>query len=339
MLVVFFVLLFAGCVGQQVKTDMPPFTPVALEEENAALKVDNFLVIMDTSGSMNELYRDISKFDLEKEVITRMNQTIAGIDVQGALRAFGQGQDTTLLYGLTEYSASGLEAGLDKATHADGNTPLYAAVNAAENDLQSASGNIALILFSDAKKVDKASALASVNKIKKTFGDRICIYTVLIGNDKDGIKLMNAISEIGECGFATNADDILGAQEMADFCRAVFFGVPAARWVLVGVEFEFGSSSLTADSYSSLDESVTILKDNPSVNVRFDGHTDNVGSQSYNQKLSEDRAKAVMSYFIEKGISADRLSSAGYGYSKPIASNETSAGRSKNRRVELTVIE
>ncbi len=336
MLVVFAVLLFAGCAGQQVKSDMPPFTPVALERE-ASLKVSNFLVIMDTSASMNELYRDISKFDLEKEVMSRMNQTIAGLDVKGALRAFGQGKDTTLLYGLTEYTASCFEEGLDTATHADGNSPLYAAVNGAGNDLQTASGNIALIIFSDAKKVDKASALASVNKIKKAFGDRICIYTVLIGNDKDGVKLMKEVAEAGECGFATNADDILGAQEMADFSRAVFFGGPAG-WVLVGVEFEFGSSSITADSYSSLDESVKILRENPSVNVRLDGHTDNIGGQAYNQKLSEDRAKAVMGYFIEKGISADRLSSAGYGHTRPIASNETPAGRSKNRRVELTIV-
>ena len=343
--VVFVVLLFAGCAGQQVKTDMSQFTPVSLGQEGYSLKVDNFLVILDTSGSMNAPYNDAKKFDLEKEVVSRMNQTIAELDVKGALRAFGQGKDTTLLYGLTDYTASSFKKGLGKATHADGNSPLYAAIDGAREDLQSVSGNSALIIFSDARKLDKVSTIASVKKIKETFGDRICIYTVLIGNDKAGEKLMKEISETGSCGFATNADSILGAQDMADFSRKVFLGGPAVSavpvsWVLTGVEFEFASFSISSDSYSYsiLDESVKILRDNLSVSVRFEGHTDNIGSEAYNQKLSENRAKAVMNYFIEKGIGADRLSAIGYGYTRPIASNETPAGRDKNRRVELITI-
>ncbi|MBW2690352.1 MAG: cell envelope biogenesis protein OmpA, partial [Deltaproteobacteria bacterium] len=218
------VLLFAGCAGQQVRTDMFQFTPVSLEQEGYNLKVDNFLVILDTSASMNKRYNGVSKFNQEKEVVSRMNQTIAGLDVKGALRAFGQGKDTALLYGLTDHTASGFKEGLDKATHADGNSPLDAAINGAGNDLQSVSGTIALIIFSDAKKLDKALVIASAQKIKKAFGDRICIYTVLIGDDEAGEKLMRKISEIGSCGFATDADSIFGAQDMADFSREVFFG-------------------------------------------------------------------------------------------------------------------
>jgi len=352
-LIAFVVLLFAGCAGQQVRTDMSQFTPVSLERGGYNLKVDNFLVILDTSASMNERYNGVSKFGQEKEVVNRMNQTIAGLDVKGALRAFGQGKDTTLLYGLTDYTAPGFKGGLDKATHADGNSPLYAAIDGAGNDLQFASGNSALIIFSDAKKLDKALVIASAKKIKKTFGDRICIYTVLIGDDEAGEKLMREISEIGSCGFATNADIIFSAQDMADFSRKVFFGgqkratkpspAPAiqtiqASMVLGGIEFEFDSFSISPDFYSILDESVKTLKDNPSVNVRFEGHTDNIGSEAYNQKLSESRAKAVMNYFIEKGVSTDRFSTVGYGYTRPIASNETSAGRDRNRRVELITV-
>ncbi|MEA3487481.1 MAG: OmpA family protein [Thermodesulfobacteriota bacterium] len=351
-LIVFVVFLFAGCAGQQVRTDMSQFTPVSLEQESDNLKVDNFLVILDTSASMNERHNGVSKFDQEKEAVRRMNQTIACLDVKGALRAFGQGKDTTLLYGLTDYAASGFKEGLDKATHADGNSPLDAAIDGAGNDLQSASGTVALIIFSDAKKLDEALVIASARKIKKAFGDRICIYTVLIGDDEAGEKLMREISGTGSCGFATNADSIFGAQDMADFSRKVFFGGSTslasttslvsptiqASMVLDGVEFEFDRFFIRPDFYSILDESVKILKDNPSVNVRFEGHTDNIGSEAYNQKLSENRARAVMNYFIEKGISADRLSTVGFGYTKPIADNGTSAGRARNRRAELITI-
>ena len=354
-LVTFVVLLFAGCTGQQVRTDMPQFTPVSLEQEDYNLKVDNFLVILDTSASMNERYNGVSKFNQEKEVVNRMNQTIAGLDIKGALRAFGQGKDTTLLYGLKDYTVSGFKEGLDKASYADGNSPLDAAINGAGNDLQSVSGTSALIILSDAKELDKALVIDSAQKIKEAFADRICIYTVLIGDDEAGEKLMREISGIGSCGFATNADSIFGARDMADFSRKVFFGgvtrptslasttslvspVSPTNWVLGGVKFEFDSFSIRPYFYSTLDESVKTLKNNPSVDVLFEGHTDNIGSKAYNQKLSENRAKAVINYFIEKGISADRLSTVGYGYIRPIASNETSAGRAKNRRVELITI-
>ena len=79
-----------------------------------------------------------------------------------------------------------------------------------------------------------------------------------------------------------------------------------------------------------------MLGNNPVLRVEIEGHTDNVGSESYNQKLSENRARVVMEYLVKKGTQSERLSSAGYGFSRPIAPNNTQEGRAKNRRVELT---
>ena len=73
--------------------------------------------------------------------------------------------------------------------------------------------------------------------------------------------------------------------------------------------------------------------------MEVSGHTDNVGGAAYNKNLSEARAKAVYDYFIANGVSADRLSYAGYGMDRPIAPNDTPEGRQQNRRVELNVIE
>jgi OOP family OmpA-OmpF porin len=186
--------------------------------------------------------------------------------------------------------------------------------------------------------MNETLVIDSAKGIKETFGDRICIYAVLIGNDEAGRKLMKEISEIGSCGFATDADSIFSAPDMADFSRKVFLGGHVKSWTLTGIEFEFASAAITPDSHSILDKAVKVLKENPSVKVSIEGHTDNIGSGSYNQTLSENRAKAVMNYFIKKGISEDRLSSVGYGYTRPVASNETAEGRSKNRRVELITI-
>ncbi len=107
---------------------------------------------------------------------------------------------------------------------------------------------------------------------------------------------------------------------------------------LTGVNFETGSANLTQDSYPILDKAATILLKYPILKIEVGGHTDNTGSQIANKRLSQKRAEAVMQYLISKGIKAENLSAKGYGFSQPIADNNTSEGRAKNRRVELKIV-
>jgi adhesin transport system outer membrane protein len=108
--------------------------------------------------------------------------------------------------------------------------------------------------------------------------------------------------------------------------------------VLNGVNFDLDKYDLREDALPTLDEVVATLKRYPEIKVEIAGHTDWLSTDSYNQKLSEHRAKAVMDYFIYKGVAANRLTAKGYGESKPIADNESEEGRAKNRRVELRII-
>ncbi len=109
--------------------------------------------------------------------------------------------------------------------------------------------------------------------------------------------------------------------------------------ILRNIFFDFNKATLRPESKVELERVYTILTENPRMKVRIAGHTDNIGSEEYNQRLSEARAKAVYDYLISRGISADRLSYIGYGESRPIDTNETSEGRQNNRRVELEIIE
>jgi OmpA-OmpF porin, OOP family len=111
--------------------------------------------------------------------------------------------------------------------------------------------------------------------------------------------------------------------------------------ILKKVEFTTGKSTILQQSYPILDEVVRLLKVNPEIkHLAIEGHTDNRGSDDLNEKLSSDRANAVMEYLIKKGgISADRLSATGFGPRKPIADNNTPAGRQTNRRVEFHIRE
>ena len=102
-----------------------------------------------------------------------------------------------------------------------------------------------------------------------------------------------------------------------------------------GIQFKLNSAKLTNKSYSTLDAIVKLMKEIPEANLEIQGHTDEVGSEQTNKKLSQDRAQAVMDYFVKKGVESNRLRAVGYGASKPIADNKDKAGREKNRRVEL----
>ena len=103
--------------------------------------------------------------------------------------------------------------------------------------------------------------------------------------------------------------------------------------------FKFGSFKLGETEKGYLDTVAEWIKSEPEINVEIGGHTDNVGSDSYNQKLSEQRAKAVHDYIVSQGVDKSRLSYKGYGESEPIATNETEAGRQRNRRVELKILQ
>ncbi|MFA0961793.1 OmpA family protein [Roseivirga sp. BDSF3-8] len=109
---------------------------------------------------------------------------------------------------------------------------------------------------------------------------------------------------------------------------------------LNNIFFDFDKSSLKPESYPELNRTAEVLKNNPSVKIEIAGHTDNIGSDAYNQRLSERRANSVKQYLLNKGIAADRLVAKGYGESRPIATNDQEVeGRELNRRVEMKIIQ
>jgi len=329
-------------------------------------KVDNFLVILDASGSMGDVYKGSSKLSLAKETVSNMNKTIPDLKLMGALRTFGIGvrayqKKTALVYGVTEYTKQGLEDGVATVKWASGTSPLGVAIDGASGDLQATEGDIAVIIVSDGKEMNDAPVEAA-KKMKCQYGKRVCIYTVQVGDCKVGKKLLERVANEGGCGFSVNADEIASGQGMANFVEAVFCQkgerdsdgdgvldsadkcpntIAGAKvnkvgcWVVKGINFSTNKADIRPQDHAGLDEVVVVLKKNPTLKVEIQGHTDNMGAEDYNQALSERRAAAVMNYFVEKGIQKDRLSAKGYGMSQPIASNDTVEGRFQNRRVQL----
>lgn len=99
--------------------------------------------------------------------------------------------------------------------------------------------------------------------------------------------------------------------------------------------FETGKAVIKSSSFPSLDKLAEVMKNNSNTLLKIEGHTDNVGSDENNQELSDNRAHAVETYLIGKGLNQSRITAQGYGESRPVATNDTPTGRKKNRRVEF----
>lgn len=144
--------------------------------------------------------------------------------------------------------------------------------------------------------------------------------------DKDGVN-----DEEDKCPNEAGVASNFGCPEIA---VAVVEKVSKAAQNLF---FATGSATLLAKSNPALNNVVAVLNENPNFNVDISGHTDNTGTPEKNQALSENRANAVKAYLVKKGIDPARITATGFAAEKPVADNKTAAGRSKNRRVEMTL--
>lgn len=145
-------------------------------------------------------------------------------------------------------------------------------------------------------------------------------------SDGDGIG-----DHLDRCPQVAGVAAMKGCPEVKEEARRLF------EKALTGVKFETGSAKLTRASLGILDDVVKVMEENPSYNLDIHGHTDNTGNAEKNLQLSKDRAAAVKTYLVGKGVNSERMRSEGFGPAMPIADNNTPAGRAKNRRVEFKV--
>ncbi len=374
--------VLSGCATQAVN-DSPSFQAKDLNAKVKSgllqQKTDTFFVINDSSSSMSDTYEgagladlpNATKFSVSKALLNRMNQTLPDVSLSSGLRSFGFGpclswRYTELNQAVQSYSQSSFDSALNSLECSSGGTPAPSAFRAAKTDLNTAPGNIALILFSDGNNYD-SSPVPALQDLKAQHGDKLCVYTVWVGNEKDkpGLHVLHQLANIGQCGFATTAEAIASSNGMASFVENVFFkgGTPIQTendsdgdgvvdskdkcpntpkgaivnadgcWAFHGVLFDTDSAKVKSQYAPLFNNAVEVLNLNPGLTVEIQGHTDSIGAASYNQKLSERRANAVKNVLVNRGINGARLTTVGFGESKPVATNHTAEGRAQNRRV------
>jgi len=330
-------------------------------------KVDNFLIIQDASSTMGEKWDlknfnyDSSKFELSKELLTCLNSALPDtFDANAGLRVFGDVRsEKGLIWGMNKYAQDAFGEAVNSLDRLNGTTPLAEAIVNGSADLQNMSGNAAVIIFSDGLNTEAASPVAAATEMKEMYGDNVCIYTVLLGSDPVGGATMEHIADAGKCGYATDIDTIGKAQGMDNFVtdvsiekapQKVMKAEPVIQKpvmkkpvmkkptekisITLYFEFDFDKAFVRPEHYDDAQKVADILNKYSAANAVLEGHTDNKGPEEYNMGLSKRRAESVKKYIVEKfNIDASRISTVGYGESMPVATNDTEAGRQKNRRV------
>ncbi len=211
-----------------------------MEEE-----VDNFLVILDASASKFLPYKQQIKLKVAKDILRRFNQKTPDRPLFGGLRRYGWQAgafttNTSLLYGMAKYNRDAYARAIEIVRWAGGKSPLSLAIDKASDDLALAPKDeyLALVIISDGKIMKKdPNPVLAARRIKERFGDRICIYTVAVGDDiafdKKGTpekkkiyhekyKLLRDIAKEGKCGYMVTADDLVPDKNMDQFTHDVF---------------------------------------------------------------------------------------------------------------------
>ncbi len=344
----------------------------AVAADGYVKKVDNFIVLVDRSGSMDEKYvgTKTKKIVLAKSILERMNAMIPELGYNGGLAtAAPAGQ----IQGLEPFAQASYGASVAKVPTLIGSnpTPLGVGLAALEPVLQGAQGRNAVIIFSDGQENLGEGSLKVAAALSEKYN--VCFHTVSFADTVGGNQaLLDDITALKSCGVGVSAAQLADDAALQQFVKDVFYdtgavdpcsldddgdgvnncldkcpdtikslavdaaGCPIPEIIRLKVNFDFDKSDIKPQYHQELADFAAYMKQQQSFTmVEIAGHTDSKGSDEYNQKLSERRAKAVRDYLVTNfGLDGKLFSAVGYGESKPVASNDTEAGRAENRRME-----
>jgi hypothetical protein len=357
-----------ACVSPPPPTDTLDSTIVEAAE-NEGVRVDNVVILLDSSGSM------------KPNSIWGSTQNLAGSFVAGM--PDGEYRAAVVTFGGDKNQVSDLAAfdrdDVDTAVYENDllgkSSDIATAIDDAAEQLAGREGNNVVVVFSDGvasmhgRDIGAATTIAAAQQLAAT--GNVCFYAIQSGNHPTGSLLMKELAAVTPCGQHANASDLTTEDELHDFQRAMFIeevtpkvavfvdedgdGVEDGSdqclntpkmaqvnefgcWVLDSYAFDTNESEIVEAQFEQLDKVAKVLKMNPDLRVRIDGHTDSTGTAKFNQGLSERRASAVRTYLEGAGIDPSRLETKGFGMTAPVASNDTPEGMAQNRRCQMTIL-
>lgn len=319
----------------------------AAPEKVLVPKISSFDFFVDYSGSMAMQYAKVGKDKIvvAKEIMSAINAKIPALGYKGGLHTFAPSSE---IVAQGPWDRAGYEKGI-KSLKTDFDifgrmTPMSEGFEKAVPFVQNMQRKAAVILISDGEANVGLAPLAAA-KVVASIKD-VCVHVISLADTAEGQATLDAISKISPCSVAVNGADLLNNPKALDkFVRDVFYDeqTPATAAapmeeviVLRNVQFALNSAKLDASATSILTEAARIIKANSGKKVLVAGHTCSLGTDAYNLKLSDARAKSVKEFLVKQGVEPSRLDTFGFGESQPKYDNSTEQGRSMNRRVELS---
>ena len=355
--------MLTGCAGLMKGPEPLTFTPEGFPAGKYNAKADNYQLLLDASQTMAN--NGNANFVSAKNFTNAVNWSLpSDFPATLGLRTFGHHEQqskalTELAAPMAKYSRDEVKKGLDKVKLAGGNSPLGVAIDAAAADFEKAGGKSVMVIVSDGTQNNMDDAVAAVKKAKAKLGDKLCVYTVWVGDDKAGQKLLADTATAAGCGNAETASALTDQKALAAFVEKVFLErkpeppapapapapvaapapapapAPCQGVITANLLFDFDKATIKDDMVPVLQEAKKILGECTTTTYKVVGHTCNMGTDVYNQKLSERRAAAVQKWLVDNGVDANRLEAVGLGEGSPKYDNKTDEGRKMNRRVEF----
>jgi OOP family OmpA-OmpF porin len=310
-------------------------------------KVDNFIIFMDQSGSMATAKAPAGqqKFDKAVAAVGRLDQALPELGYDSSVALFAPFKEvspsTPYKNGALSSAVAGVKPPFNSmTTMGDGLADIDASIG-------KLSGTTALVMFTDGVYNKGSDPVAAAKALYGKYAPNLCIHVISYADTPEGQQTVDAISALSDCSVvATDADmdkfakDVLYDDSHIKHAPPPVAPAPAPAPVVKEVItfnllFDFDKSDIKDEMVPVLEEVKMILKDDRGTDFVLSGHTDSTGDEAYNQGLSERRAASVKAWLTSNGVSDSRLSTVGYGESRPKYNNDTKEGRKLNRRVEL----
>ncbi len=350
--------LFLGAFSLLTACGGSPYIPAASQTQPVDLdaftpKVDTFVVLLDTSGSMDNDGAEGSNFRTAQNLVASLNDAIPAIDFNSGLVVFGKGAGSCTgfgvakkIYGITTYNSADFLKALSSIDCVASTTPIGDALDLTAGRLAENTGKIAVFVVSDFKWDDADAVRDAVATLKEQHDGNLCLYAIKVGDHKGSEGLISDITSETGCGGVVSAADLASGEAMTAYAAETLMSPIVAevmeyeqRTLSSTTLFAFDSATLSADGKVSLREIAGYIKGSSAKvgDIKVIGYTCSLGSDSYNLGLSQRRARAVAEFLAGEGIPAGLMQVSGMGEANPVAGNDTEAGRKQNRRVEIHV--
>ena len=309
---------------------------------NATPKIASFDFFVDYSGSMMMHHQGlkVEKIVMAKQIMDAMNAEIPDLGYSGSMHTFAPyGELIPQSGGYDKAAFSQAIASLRTDYAVFGRlTPMGDGIADLGPVAQGMSKPAAIILFTDGDNNRGNDPVAEARRLYEAAPDAV-IHIVSFADTENGKAILDQIAAMKSDTVYVSALDLMAEDGSAlrQFVMDVFYTCGEDESIMLhNIQFAFDSAELDSTARGLLNEAAYILQGKTG-QIVVAGHTCNIGTDQYNQRLSERRANSVRQYLISKGIDANRLSAVGYGESRPKYSNDTEETRRLNRRVEISI--